>query len=366
VKFTVAETVEPAKRDVRDQNGNILTHEGDAVRTLTLSGLNLEDKYILITTDFESGKPDFTNSGLALLTAYDEQGREIPGVVASGGTIWAGNLVDFRNKGLVFDYGWGSTPISLDAPNASGKNGFLAFARGRNAYLPGALCETEPKVQEFWLKCLDEIIAAGVDGVDFRDENHSTHTDHPEEYGFNPAVLAKAQARPGNLLKNIADVRGEAYTEFLRECHRRLSKAGIPMRYNLQLDFYRPNPPANRLLAYPANINFQWQRWIDEGMLEGSILRFFSLPFGSLFDDSIARDMIARSQKRDMKITVNRYIEVPGEKLTDEVLRIKSDGRFDGYIFYETGSYIKYGPNPGDCSVNYPLLIKATTAARGL
>jgi hypothetical protein len=380
-KFAFSDAVEPAPRDVRDQRGAVMTRKGDPVRVLTLSGLNLDDKFILVTTDFSDGKSDFVNSGLALMTALDPLGREIPGVFASGGAIWCASLVDFRDKGLIFDYGWGAAPVVLDAPNTNvrrastadlpldagetnGRQGFIAFARGRNAYLPGALCETEPKVRAFWLKCVDEILATGVDGIDFREENHSTHTDHPEDYGFNGIVVEKARARPGDFLKNVADVRGEAYTEFLRESHRRLAKAGKQMRYNLQIDFFRPNPPPSRLLAYPANIHFDWQRWVDEGLLDGSILRFFSLPFGTIFEDSIAQDMIARSQRRALPITVNRYIETPGEKLSAEVQRVKSDGRFSGFIFYEVSSFIKFGPNPGECMVKYPPVAQAAADAR--
>jgi hypothetical protein len=381
VKFTFRETVEPAPREVRDQQGNVLTRQGDSVRVITLSGLDLTDKFVAITTDFAGGAADFVNSGLALLTVFDALGREIPGTFASGGAVWAGNLVSLREGGLMFDFGWGATPVLLDAPNGAaergstadlpldaadthGKQGFIAFTRGRNAYLPGALCETEPEVRAFWLRCIDEMIAAGVDGVDFREENHSTHTDHPEDYGFNEAILAKARTRPGDLMANVAAVRGEAYTDFLRACHQRLAKAGRAMRYNLQMDFFRPNPPASRRLAYPANIHFEWQRWIDEGFLDGAILRFFSLPFNTLFDDGITQDMIAHAQRRGIPLTVNRYVGTPADKLSAEVQRVKHDGRFAGFIFYEVSAYISYGASPGEAVVKYPPVLQATTDAR--
>ncbi|MDI1334922.1 MAG: hypothetical protein PSU94_01960 [Lacunisphaera sp.] len=377
VKFAFAESVEPAAREVRDHFGNVLTRRGDPVRVLTLSGLNLEDKYILVASSFSDGKPDFVNSGLALMTALDAQGREIPGVFASGGAVWAGNLVDFRTAGLMFDYGWGAAPIIMDASNTPvdesvvlpptaakprGKQGFIAFARGRNSHLPGALCETDPRVRAFWLQCIDEMIAAGVDGVDFREENHSTMTDHPEDYGFNDAILEKARLRKGDLLHNIAEVRGEAYTEFLRECHHRLAKAGKAMRYNLQVDYFRPDPPPNRLPAYPANVHFEWQRWLDEGLLDGVILRFFALPFSAIFEDHIAQKMIASARQRGLPVTVNRYVESP--ELSAELQRVKAAGHFAGFIFYEVNSYIKFGRAPGECALNYAPVEKALTEVR--
>ncbi|MBL9215276.1 MAG: hypothetical protein JNG83_07360 [Opitutaceae bacterium] len=366
VRFTLTDTVEPARRDVRDQRGRLLTRQGDPVRVLTLSGLDLQDKYILVTTTFKDGAPDFVNSGLELMQALDESGREIPGVFATGGAIAFAPSNDFRRAGLMYDHGFGAAAVALDAPNTNGRRGLIAFTRGRNEYLPGALCETEPAVQRFWLGCLEEMIAAGVDGVDFREENHSTHTDYPHEYGFNAVVLEQARVRPGDLLANIAAVRGEAYTEFLRQCKRRLGQAGKRMRYNLQLDFFRPHPPAERLLAYPLNVHFDWRRWVDEGLMDEAVLRFFSYPPAAVFDDPIAQEMIARCQARGLPVTVNRYVAqgFAGSQVKAELLRFRADGRFAGFNFYEVYEYLKFGPRPGEIEISAPAVAEAAAAGR--
>jgi len=358
VSFQFSETVEKSAREIRDHQGRVVTRQGDPVRVLTLSGLELPDKYILVTTDFPDGPGDFTNSGTALLAAFDQQGREILATFATGGAIWAGPLVDFRKGGLIFDYGWGAAPVTLDAPNGSGRSGFIAFTRGRNAFLPAALCETEPQVQKFWLACLEEMIAAGVDGVDFREENHSTHTDWPEDYGFNPAVLARCQGRPGTLLENVAEVRGEAYTEFLRKCRQRLEAAGKRMRYHLQVDFFRPSPPPARRLAYPANLRFDWPRWLDEGLMDEAVLRVFSYPLTAVWDDAIAQQMVERCRKRNIPLTVNRYVSHGGAGLAGEVDRVYRDSRLSGFIFYETCDYLKFSPS-GECSLSSPIVAQA-------
>ena len=364
--ITMTNTVENARHEVRDIKGALLTRKGDPVRVLTLTGLDLLDKYVLVTTSLKDGTPDFSNSGVEIMQALDEAGREIPGVFATGGAIAFESSNDFRRAGLMFDHGFGAKVITLDAPNTNGKRGLIAFTRGRNEYLPGALCETEPAVRKFWLECLEEMIAAGVDGVDFREENHSTHTDYPHEYGFNEVVLAKARARPGELLANIAAVRGEAYTDFLRACKSRLAQAGKRMRYNLQLDYLRPDPPPERLLAYTLNLNLEWRRWIDEGLMDEAILRFFSLPPSVVFDDPIAREIITRCQAKGLPMTINRYVAqgFAGSKLTDELQRFHQDGRFSGFIFYETYEFIKYGPTPGECEVSAPAVAAAAASVR--
>jgi hypothetical protein len=351
VNFDVRETVEPSPKEVRDQNGNVLTRVGQPVRVLTLSGFQLTDPYLAVVTDFTDPPADFHNAGTDLLVALDATGQEIPGVFATGGAVWYADRVDLCQWGLVFDFGWGRRPVYLDAPVPAGgrrAGGLVAFARGRNAYLPGALCETEPEVQAYWLDCMREMLDAGVDGMDIREENHSAHTDYPLEYGYNPAVLAECARRRTD---DIAQVRGDAYTDFLRRAKDLTRRAGKPMRYNLQIDWFRPDPPGARALAYPLNMAFQWRRWIDEGLMDEAILRFYHFPFDCLYEDEIAREMIERCRSKRLPMTVNRYVRA--DTLADEFRRIRDDGRFQGFILYETNSFLRTQCG-GGCEIAMP------------
>jgi len=347
VDFTVIEAVEPSAKEVRDVNGALIAKQGDPVRTLTLSGFQLTDAYVLVTTDFTDGTPDFQNTGTDILVALDAQGREIPGVFASGNGIWEADRVDFRGWGLIFDVGFGRSLVHLDAPNASGRQGIIAFTRGRNAYLPGALCETEPAVQAFWLSCIAEMLDAGVDGIDFRVENHGTHTDYDAEYGYNDAVIEECARRGATDCETIASVRGEAYTDFLRDAKALIASRGKRMRVNLNIDWFRADPPPGRRLAYSANIDYDWKRWIDDGLVDEAILRLFQLPFNSIFDDSVAAEMIARCQEKGIPLTVNRYINVD---YPAEFARVRQDGRFSGFILYETASCLQF-TDPAACTL---------------
>jgi hypothetical protein len=367
INFRFSQTVETSGQEVQDKDGAIITHRGDPVRVLTLSGFRLTDPYILVTTDFEEGPGDFENAGTDIMVAYDEHGCEIPGVFANGSTIWLADQVDFRSWGLVFDYGWGREITRLDESNVSGHRGFIAYARGRNEYLTGALCETEPRVQAYWLSCVREMIDAGVDGVDFRVENHSTMTDYPQDYGFNPVVMERC----GDSL-SVGQVRGEAYTGFLRQAKQLLSSQGKRMRINLNIDYFRPDPPACRLLGYPANIHFDWQRWIAEGLMDEGILRFFHMPFRSIYEDEIAQKMIRQCQEKHIPLSVNRYVIAPlpadsgvhrdasgsiytPQRYLDEFRRIHSDGRFCGFVLYETYKFMTFDA-VGKCSITNPVV----------
>src|SRR4029077_3134887 len=103
---------------------------------------------------------------------------------------------DFRSGGLEFDCGYGLFVTALDADNGAPaadwdtpQGGCIAFALGRNAALSGGPCESISGVQDAWLAWVQWVIAAGVDGVDFRISGHGTHTDEPLDYGFNDEVL---------------------------------------------------------------------------------------------------------------------------------------------------------------------------------
>jgi hypothetical protein len=345
VPFALTDTVEPAAEDVRNFQGQIITRRGDPVRVLTLSGFALEDPFILITTDFTGGPADFVNAGTAMVQARDGAGRAIIGSISNHWNLYNQDQLDFRGWGVVFDHGGGLGEIALDEPSAAGNRGFIAFTPGRNEYLPGALCETEPEVAEFWLGNLRDMLDAGVDGVDFREENHSSLSDYCEDYGWNPAVLARCAALGSADAATVARVRGDAYTGFLRRAKALIGAYGKRMRINFQLDWYRREPVFSRRSAYPANLVFDWRRWIEEGLVDEAVIRVYGLPFSTVFSDELGDELIGECRRWGIPVVANRYINEAlqqRELLVDEHERLRRDGRFAGMVFYETGNFLKF------------------------
>ncbi len=337
--FTFTETFEPAPRDIVDQHGVVITKRGASRRVLRLGGLQITDPYVLVTTDYLEGTPDFDNAGTAMLTALDKRGRVIPGEIATGGGVWLSRYVDFRQWGLIFDYGWGRSVVRLDESNLTGHHGLIAFARGKNAYLPAALCETEPAVRAYWLHCVDEMLAAGVDGIDIREENHSTHTDQPEDYGYNPAVLQRC--RPGyDTRAEMMLVRGDAYTEFLRQVKRRTKARGKVLRYHLNMDYFRPDPPPDRAPAYPANLTFDWQRWLDEGLLDAAVLRSYHHR-AAMRTDTFGAQMVDACRERNLPVSFNHHVFTGDPWYLEEAKKVAADYRFAGLILYEAHSFLR-------------------------
>lgn len=350
LNFDCHESVVPAAADILDQNDTLIVPRGQPIRVLTLSGLSIQAPYVLITTTLKDGPADFQNIVTDIMRVYDEQDQEITGVFASGNTIYCRDQINFKDWGLAFDCGRGRSLLTLDVDHANGREGIIAFAQGRNPYLSGALCETEPAVQQHWLTRIRELLDAGVDGIEFRVENHSTHTDYPEEYGFN-AVVLKECARTGN---DMASVRGKAYTQFLRAAKQMIAARGKKMRINLNVDWFGQNQPAARRLAYPANISFQWQRWIDEGLLDQATLRSF-YKRQQLLTDPFAREVTERCQHAGIPIVFNHHVSQDIPWFLEEFRRIQNDGRFAGCILYESNSFTRFS-GESECTITLPVV----------
>ena len=88
VPFTLDESVEPSPREVRDYYGELVTAKGAPVRTLSLEGLDLRDRFVVVTTGLAEGEPDFVNTPQAMVTAYGDGPDPLPVEVASLSAIW--------------------------------------------------------------------------------------------------------------------------------------------------------------------------------------------------------------------------------------------------------------------------------------
>ena len=108
-----------------------------------------------------------------------------------------------------------------------------------------------------------------------------------------------------------------------------ISAHGKQMRINFQVDWYRQPPPTSRQLAYPANLHFDWRRWIEEGLCDEGVLRFFDLPFDCIFNDEIAQQVIASCRQHNIPICVNEYIKnLDSETLQAEYRSVLEDEFF--------------------------------------
>ena len=344
VAFTVSETVEPAGHDFVS-HGKVRTAAGTPIRVLTLNGLDLKDRYILVTTTFDDSAGDFQNCGTEIIRAYDDAGIEIPTTIATSYGGWKPNR-KFRTGGLSFDTAHGSENLLLDCDNSSAGGGFVAICRGKNEFLPGALSPAYPEVRNYWMEFVRECVDAGVDGIDMRVQNHSTWTDEPFAYGFNPPVVDAYQERYGvNILnseydaKLLADLRGEYYTAFLRSAAELLHGRGMKLQVHINTDLLSPkfsrkvNP-----FSYPRNVTFDWEQWLTEGIADEATLRSLVLTPEDIASDSLTQRVVNRCRELNVPLHYNRYLTQVGptfNALRDEIKRIHKQAAFQSFILYE-------------------------------
>ena len=230
-------------------------------------------------------------------------------MVGSHNTVWRSGR-NLREDDLVYDAGTGDLDVRLDVTNRrplatdsrwkqGGMEGVIAFARGRNEYLSGTLCEAHPEVRDYWLGWVGECIAAGVDGVDFRISCHSSWTNTPAMYGFNEPVIGEYQRRYGvdpdvepYDVELVGALRGEFYDRFLMAAKEWLSAAGKRMQLHAEMESFRPDACQARWRTRPGNIIFNWRGWLRTGLADEATLFGRGWTPERLLDDALAKDML--------------------------------------------------------------------------
>ena len=377
VSFEVTEAVEPAPKEIRDYYGDLVTAKGTPVRTLTIEGLDLADKYILITTDFTDEDGDFKNNAVGMIEAYGPDPSPLPIEVATLTALW-NRPRDFQTGGLEFDSGFGTLPVALDTDNrlrddgdrwsSLQRGGVIAFARGRNGYLPSTPCAVYPEVKKLWSGWVDRVLDTGVDGIDLRVSHHGSLVDHPLEYGFNEPLLEEFRQRhdaePSDSsedIERLARIRGDHYTDFVRETSRKARERGKKLQFHLHTEAFHTAPVHGQLMGFPPNMFFDWSSWIDEGLADGITFRtsWFEAwedpPEGEAnrqglersLGNPVAQEALAYATKAGVPLYLNRYISraVGNSEYVNDLEAIYNDERFAGFDLYEWAALARSDPD---------------------
>ena len=346
--FGLSESVDTCPGDVSGMQGDRVSSKGDSVRVLDLTGLDLREPFIAVTTNFDDDEGTFANTAFEMVRAFGPDDRPIPIVVASHKAVWRPNR-DFRTGDLEYDAGVGDEIVRLDVSNSrpvsSGSDGVIAFARGINEYLSGSVCEAYPEVREYWLDWVGQCIAAGVDGVDVRISCHSSWTDNPEIYGFNEPVAREYERRYGVNPDTepydpelLGKLRGEFFDMFLWAAKTRLSAAGKKLSVHAEMESFRPDACQGRTRSRPGNIEFDWRGWLSSGLADEATL------FGRAWDpdvtlaDGLVREMLAEAEAAGVPVHLSRQVGHGAMSMPDKLEYAYRSGKLSGYCFYETAS----------------------------
>ena len=372
--LSVTERVEPAPREVRNYHGELVVAKGTPVRTLTIDGLNISERFVAVTTDFTDESGDFINTACGMVEAYGgDSSTPLPVVVASRGAVWNGPR-DLNGDGPDFDSGMGHFEIPLDV-NVSSEGegvfwhrlavgGLVAFAQGKNEYLPGTVSEVYPEVHRLWDGWVDRILETGVDGIDIRVSSHGSLVDEPWEYGFDEPVVEayrmKYDSDPWSSdddLARFSRLRGEHFTSFMRRTSNRARSMGRKMQAHIHTEAFRPDIVHGQIMGFPPNTHFAWQDWMRDGLLDG--ITFRTSWWEALEDqpgtpptrsrlqnalrDPVAVEALELASELGIPAYMNRYIEraVGDEEYMSDLEAALGDERFAGFDLYESACFIR-------------------------
>ena len=195
----------------------------------SLTGLDLKDRYLVVSTNFRGGSADFENTALGMVQVFGPDPDPLPIVVAtrtppgfgpatSALTAWSST----RDTGPVCSIWMESggrppkargrrsrkpAPGTSIGPSWVGSPGavFIAFARGRTSTFRQRRASSIPRCNGSGGGGSTACLEKGVDGVVLRVSAHGTLTDEPYEYGFNPPVVEAYRERHG------VDIRREEF-----------------------------------------------------------------------------------------------------------------------------------------------------------
>ncbi len=381
VQFSLSAGVETCPHDVVDMDGELVTRRGDQVRTLEITGLSLSEPFIAITTNFEGQDGTFCNTAVEMARAFGPDDQPLPIVVASHKAIWRPQR-DLRSGDLEYDTGLGAVVVCLDVTNkaaefdsalghsSDARDGVIAFAKGRNAYLSGSLCEGDTEVQGFWLSWISDCIMAGVDGVDVRISCHSSWTDTPMIYGFNEPVLAEYKRRYGvdpdvesYDPALLGDLRGDFFDQFLGAAKARLSAAEIRMQLHVEVESFRSDAAPSRVRTRPGNITFHWRRWLRTGLADEVTLFARAWMPARVLADAFVQDVLAEVKAADVPAHLSEPLGLSGGdggKLADQIEYAYRSGALAGYTLYETAALFERRHTGADARLQfYPGLTEA-------
>ena len=363
----IAEAVEERPEVDYHWAGN---RQGDAttrVRSLTLDGLNVTQRYCALRVKGEGGAPYLVNRLCAIAEVFTDGEEPLPftlGVQArralkSEGEDYRWAAGTLEENGANFELYFGIPSFHRDGHTMDmwhavfAHQNFLAFCKGKSPQIY-APCYAHDEALQFLLRFIGSCMDTGVDGIDLRLNSHNS-TFEPQAYGFNAPVVEEFKRRHGvDVLTEDFDwyawqeLHGEYLTHVVREATGLIHSRGAKAQAHLGMYC----TVGDRVNGY-LNRTHDWKTWLREGMLDELTHK----------DDSLNSPHCREARDLSDELGLPFYecrrhwAGRPGEtwpEIEGRAARNASAYGMDGVIFYENYAAVGLGERPGETRIVDP------------
>ncbi len=309
--------------------GNIPESTSSIRYALELSGLHLKSPYLAI--EFRR-KIRFAERLHAMAEAWDAGDNLLPVTLARSGDA---------QKGFNYWKQWNwhnETPCMLhDMVWDESLHGMI-FDLPRSQ--PTLLEPCAEGAHEVWLEHVQRILNTGADGVGIRTLCHHNSCLDYLMMAFAPAVLERFRTEYDREPKpdredaiRIRNLRGKAYTNFLRSVKAMTAGAGKILALHLEPGINVP-PMRDQLMQF----NREWETWIKEGIADELVLKgwFAQSPF-------IHERVLPLAKQHGIPVhIVDRNNSLKTPRAIERACALVKESRlagFDGFAWYEAASW---------------------------
>lgn len=247
--------------------GNVAEATRETLFALEIEGLRLKTPYVALEI-----RADVRLSGRAhaFAEAWDAAGQDLPVTLATRGD---------RERGFAYWQEWMSwantSPRMLeDVAWGPGVHGLVFERRLNQPTLLEPCCES---TRALWLDHVRRILDTEADGACIRTLCHHNNVMDHLAMAFNPAVRARFCDEHGREptptwadAVRIRELRGQAYTDFLRQAKALAAGAGKTLALHLEAGIEVPPTLDQRM-----QINLEWETWIREGIADELVLKWW-------------------------------------------------------------------------------------------
>ncbi|TDD96416.1 hypothetical protein [Actinomadura rubrisoli] len=176
------------------------------------------------------------------------------------------------DEGWPLDLGWGGGYETWQSHYVIRNPGHQIVDREGSAYLHGVLCFGYPEVRRYKLGVIRRLLAEyDWDGVFICTRSQSRPAPHADWFGFNEPVVEEFRARHGVDIRHQdfdletwRRLRGEGFTQFLREVQADLRPKGQALLVGI--------PRASYIGPPIGNMHLDWPLWVREEIVDGLII----------------------------------------------------------------------------------------------